>query len=265
MRGPGSGAGDVATSRRETDDDPRDDSRHCTRPPAGHSRHTASAKAARGQGRAGQRRQGAPRPARSASTATRRRSPPTRAPRASRSCSTPLKHAKTLHGGGKAACVDCHADEGMRKYPHKSPKPAQCASCHEKAVKEYATTIHGMARADGRMVAATCSRLPRHARHQGHFRRWREDRARQPRGDLRRLPRQREAHQGRQDPGRQRLGDVPRQHPRQAPAPETASRRTRCRSAPTATARTTCGRRRIPRARWPAPTFPRPAAPATAR
>lgn len=66
------------------------------------------------------------------------------------------KHAKTLHGGGKAACVDCHADEGMRKYPHKSPKPAQCASCHEKAVKEYATTIHGLARADGRMVAATC-------------------------------------------------------------------------------------------------------------
>ena len=69
----------------------------------------------------------------------------------------PAKHAKTMHGSGKAACVDCHADEGMRKYPHKSPKPAQCASCHEKAAKEYATTIHGLARADGRMVAATCS------------------------------------------------------------------------------------------------------------
>lgn len=69
----------------------------------------------------------------------------------------PARHAKTLHGSGKAACVDCHADEGMRKYPHKSPKPAQCASCHDKAVKEYATTIHGLARADGRMVAATCS------------------------------------------------------------------------------------------------------------
>jgi hypothetical protein len=67
------------------------------------------------------------------------------------------RHAKTLHGSGKATCVDCHADEGMRKYPHKSPKRAQCASCHDKAVKEYANTIHGKARADGRMVAATCS------------------------------------------------------------------------------------------------------------
>jgi cytochrome c len=43
----------------------------------------------------------------------------------------PLKHAKTLHGGGNAGCVDCHADEGLKKYPHKSPGPAQCASCHE--------------------------------------------------------------------------------------------------------------------------------------
>ncbi|MCW5592968.1 MAG: NapC/NirT family cytochrome c, partial [Burkholderiales bacterium] len=67
------------------------------------------------------------------------------------------KHAKTLHGSGRAACVDCHAGEGFRKYPHKSVEPAQCASCHEKAVKEYATTIHGLARAGGRMVAATCS------------------------------------------------------------------------------------------------------------
>ncbi|HEX4942775.1 MAG TPA: hypothetical protein VFV55_00375 [Usitatibacteraceae bacterium] len=69
----------------------------------------------------------------------------------------PVKHAKTLHGSGKAGCVDCHADEAMRKYPHKSPKPAQCATCHDKAVKAYATTIHGMARADGKTVAASCS------------------------------------------------------------------------------------------------------------
>jgi len=69
----------------------------------------------------------------------------------------PARHAKTLHGSGKAACVDCHAAEGLRKYPHKSTAPAQCASCHDKAVKEYETTIHGKARADGRMVAATCS------------------------------------------------------------------------------------------------------------
>jgi predicted CXXCH cytochrome family protein len=45
----------------------------------------------------------------------------------------------------------------MRKYPHKSPKPAQCTSCHDKAVKEYAETAHGKARAGGSGVAATCT------------------------------------------------------------------------------------------------------------
>ncbi len=65
--------------------------------------------------------------------------------------------AKTMHGNGKAACVDCHDAEGFRKYPHKEVKPPQCASCHEKAVKAYAETIHGQARAHGNGVAATCA------------------------------------------------------------------------------------------------------------
>ncbi len=177
----------------------------------------------------------------------------------------PAKHAKSLHGSGKAACVDCHADEAMRKYPHKSPKPAQCESCHAKAVKEYATTIHGKARAEGRMVAATCSRLPRNARHQGHLGRRGEDEPREPRGDLRRLPRQREDHQGRQDPGRKRLGAVPRQHPRQAPGrrhqgegqgPGLHGLPRHARHA---------SRSGIRKAPSRAPTSPRPAAPATAR
>lgn len=69
----------------------------------------------------------------------------------------PAKHSKTLHGGGKAGCADCHSDEGLRKYPHQDPKPAQCASCHEGAVKEYATTAHGQARSGGSGVAANCA------------------------------------------------------------------------------------------------------------
>jgi nitrate/TMAO reductase-like tetraheme cytochrome c subunit len=69
----------------------------------------------------------------------------------------PAKHATTMHGSGNATCMDCHADEGLKKYPHKSPGRAQCASCHEKAVKEYGETAHGKARAGGNGVAATCS------------------------------------------------------------------------------------------------------------
>lgn len=69
----------------------------------------------------------------------------------------PAAFAKSMHGSGNAGCADCHADESFRKYPHKGPKPVQCASCHEKAVKEYETTIHGLARAGGNGVAATCS------------------------------------------------------------------------------------------------------------
>ena len=69
----------------------------------------------------------------------------------------PVQFAKSMHGAGKAACIECHASEGVRKYPHKAVAPAQCESCHEKAVKEYTTTIHGKARAGGNGVAATCS------------------------------------------------------------------------------------------------------------
>jgi hypothetical protein len=76
------------------------------------------------------------------------------------------KHAKTLHGGGKATCVDCHAADGFKKYPHKQPKPAQCASCHEKAVKEYGETAHGKARKGGNGVAASCANC--HGTHDIH-------------------------------------------------------------------------------------------------
>jgi len=69
----------------------------------------------------------------------------------------PEQFHKSMHGKAKVACIECHADAAMRKYPHESPAPAQCASCHEKAVKQYAATAHGVARSGGNTVAATCA------------------------------------------------------------------------------------------------------------
>lgn len=54
-------------------------------------------------------------------------------------------------------CIDCHS--GMTaKHPDDSvpAKPPACADCHEKASKEYATSIHGMSHAMGASGAANC-------------------------------------------------------------------------------------------------------------
>jgi predicted CXXCH cytochrome family protein len=62
--------------------------------------------------------------------------------------------SRSVHG--KLQCIDCHV--GIKDIPHddKLP-PAQCASCHEKEGKAYATSIHGMSHAMGASGAATCS------------------------------------------------------------------------------------------------------------
>jgi hypothetical protein len=66
----------------------------------------------------------------------------------------PLVFAKSVHG--KLNCVDCHA--GIAETPHPSkPPPAQCAGCHEKAVNQYATSIHGMSHKMGDSDAASCT------------------------------------------------------------------------------------------------------------
>lgn len=66
------------------------------------------------------------------------------------------KYATSVHGAMSLPCTACHADESVAQVPHGAVKPAQCASCHEAAVKDYAATAHGQARKDGRSVAATC-------------------------------------------------------------------------------------------------------------
>lgn len=64
----------------------------------------------------------------------------------------------SVHGQMNFKCTDCHSDVSAEKLPHEPRlKPANCASCHEAAVKEYQATAHAKARAGGNLVAATCS------------------------------------------------------------------------------------------------------------
>jgi hypothetical protein len=67
------------------------------------------------------------------------------------------KFAASVHGSMSLPCTACHADAGFGQMPHGAVKPAQCASCHEKAVGDYAKTVHGLAKAVGKSAAATCA------------------------------------------------------------------------------------------------------------
>ena len=70
----------------------------------------------------------------------------------------PETFAESIHGMGGLACVDCHADLAtLAEFPHAEKlKPAQCATCHEKAVAAYDTGVHAQARRS----AATSRRRP---------------------------------------------------------------------------------------------------------
>ena len=66
--------------------------------------------------------------------------------------------AGSVHGQMQFKCTDCHSDTSAEKLPHAPKlKPANCAGCHEAAVKEYQSTAHAKARAGGNQVAATCT------------------------------------------------------------------------------------------------------------
>ncbi len=66
----------------------------------------------------------------------------------------PELFAKSVHGG--LNCVDCHATLTESTHDSKLP-PAQCASCHETATKQFAASIHGVARPGGQPIAASCT------------------------------------------------------------------------------------------------------------
>jgi hypothetical protein len=66
----------------------------------------------------------------------------------------PELFAKSVHG--KLNCVDCH--NTLKETPHDSKlPPAQCASCHEKASTQFASSIHGMSQKLGNTQAASCT------------------------------------------------------------------------------------------------------------
>ncbi len=68
------------------------------------------------------------------------------------------KFAKSVHGELNLQCTDCHADVSVDKIPHPDKlKPVNCATCHDKAVKEYAGTVHAIARKGGSTLAANCT------------------------------------------------------------------------------------------------------------
>jgi hypothetical protein len=68
------------------------------------------------------------------------------------------KFKASVHGGMSLKCTDCHSDVSAQKLPHADKlKPVNCAACHEKAVAEYAGTVHGLARKGGNTVAASCT------------------------------------------------------------------------------------------------------------
>ena len=72
----------------------------------------------------------------------------------------PETFAGSIHGMGGLACVDCHADLAtVAEFPHAEKlKPAQCATCHAKAVATYDTGVHAQARrAGGNLSAAACA------------------------------------------------------------------------------------------------------------
>jgi hypothetical protein len=67
------------------------------------------------------------------------------------------KFATSVHGSVNLKCTDCHTDASADKIPHADKlKPVNCASCHDKAVKEYGATVHATSRKGGNTVAATC-------------------------------------------------------------------------------------------------------------
>jgi hypothetical protein len=64
------------------------------------------------------------------------------------------KFRKLTHGG--LACIKCHTAIKELPHPEKLP-PVQCVRCHDHQGQDYAKSVHGVARMQGKDHAATCS------------------------------------------------------------------------------------------------------------
>jgi len=71
----------------------------------------------------------------------------------------PEAFGASIHGAAGIACVDCHADLAKAaEFPHAEKlAPAQCATCHDKAVAAYDRSVHAQARRTGGSLAANCA------------------------------------------------------------------------------------------------------------
>ena len=124
--------------------------------------------------------------------------------------------AGSVHGQMQFKCTDCHSDVSAEKLPHEPKlKPANCAGCHEAAVKEYRVD-RAREGAQGRQRGGgDLHRLPRQARHPEVHRSRVAHPRREAGSDLRLVPRQRRRRPEGPSARRQHRGAVPRQHPRQ--------------------------------------------------
>lgn len=62
----------------------------------------------------------------------------------------PELFARSAHG--RVACIECHSTIKEAEHEPELP-PVKCADCHDKAVTEFALSVHGRARQDGQPVA----------------------------------------------------------------------------------------------------------------
>jgi hypothetical protein len=64
------------------------------------------------------------------------------------------KFAHSIHAD--LSCTGCHSDLDPNKLPHGKPKQVNCADCHTDEGEQYATSIHGVAAANGNGKAPHC-------------------------------------------------------------------------------------------------------------
>ncbi|MBF0491023.1 MAG: hypothetical protein HQL15_10535, partial [Candidatus Omnitrophica bacterium] len=65
------------------------------------------------------------------------------------------KYKTSVHG--KNLCTSCHADLATSDFPHNTPKPVNCGSCHTQELAKFSDSLHGRALASGDKLAPKCS------------------------------------------------------------------------------------------------------------
>ncbi len=64
------------------------------------------------------------------------------------------KFAASVHAG--FGCTGCHADLEGKDFPHDTPAPVKCGTCHDSEQQQHARSLHGRAIARGDALAPRC-------------------------------------------------------------------------------------------------------------